>query len=64
MEIFQSSGWNNVNMCVCQLLDAVAYNLDAAASNSRVANATASILDVGACYVPNLKSHFLEFFDP
>ena len=59
MEIFQSSGWNNANKRVCQPLDATAFDLDAAASSSRVAaNAAASILDAGACYVPNTKTHF------
>ena len=58
MEIFQSSGWNNANMRVCQPLDAAAFEMDAAASNSRVANAAASILDATTCYVPNLKLHF------
>ena len=49
MVIFQSSGWNNANKRVCQPLDAAAFDLDAAASSSRVANAAASILDAGAC---------------
>ena len=62
MAIFQSSGWNNVNMCVCQPLDAATYDLDAATSSSRVANAAASILDAGACYVPNPKLHFSWVF--
>ena len=48
MAIFQSSGWNNANKRVCQLLDAALFDLDAAASSSRVANVEASILDAGA----------------
>ena len=43
---------------VCQPLDAAAFEMNAAASTLRVANATASILDVVACYVPNMKTHF------
>ena len=49
MEIFKSSGWNNANKRVCQPLDAVAFELDVAASSLRVANAVASILDAEAC---------------
>ena len=64
MTIFQSSGWKNVNMCVCQPLDAAAYDLDAAASNSRVANAAASILDAGHAMSPTQNFIFLEFFYP
>ena len=39
-------------------VDAAAFEMNAAASTLRVADAETSILDAGACYAPNMKTHF------
>ena len=39
-------------------VDAATFEMDAAESSLRVANAIASILDAVACYDPIMKTHF------
>ena len=43
-------------------VDAAAFEVDAAASSSRVADAAASKMDATACSLPTMKTHFFWTF--